>query len=117
MSILLGNQADQTIENMTNRFSDEPLDYASIYAHGKLEDYFGYDIMGILEGSEAVNDACTKCSVVPVKVDGVDEPCTMFAWNGPWCNTYRKIALVVLDSDKESMDDARAKYEQRKAYV
>ena len=116
-NIILGNEHDPNVNDMTNRFSDEPFDYVSIYSHGELEDRFNYDIMGVIEGLEYVNDACTKCAVVPVTVHGVEEPCTMFAWNGPWCNTYRKIALVVLNSDVASMDDARMKYEERRVVV
>ena len=101
----------------TELISDDPYDYVQLYAHGQLEDSLGFDILDILSGAKVVDEACRACSSIPVKVRGIGAPCTMYAWNAPWCGHYRKIGLVVIDTDKEYVDDAMKKQSRRNSTV
>ena len=97
------------------------------YMHGELEDHFDFDLCTIYpfprREREYKYHLYTQQSTgqkfffiegeFPVKVCGVDDNCTMFAWVLPCRNSWKTNILVVKDSDTESYKDAKKKYETR----
>lgn len=92
-----------------DRFSEDPLDYARIYADGKLDDELGYDIMSILKGGVDVLQACLGCTTVPVRITDISKPCTLYGWHSIFADEVRMVAFVVFDDDAKAVARAKAK--------
>ncbi len=114
---LVPSNAIPTGANTQDKFSDDPLDYARIYADGKLDEELGYDIMSILNGSLEVMQACLCNLAVPAHVDGVDKPCTLYAWHSVHDDNVRMLGFVVFDNDTEAVVRAREYQKKHPAFV
>ena len=93
--------------------------FTEIYAHGKLEADLGYDCLCVLHGCQTVIDAYENNNVIDVRVkkDNVEYKCKMFAWSTTLGSLKRYVALVCLDSDVTSCDDAAEKQKERRCIV
>lgn len=100
-----------------DKFSEDPLDYARIYADGKLEDELGYDIVSILRGGVDVMQACLGCKTVPASITDISKPCTLYGWHGIFADEVRMLAFVVFDDDADAVARAKEKQAKRPAFV
>ena len=97
--------------------SDNPFDYVRIYADGELDNRLSNDIMAILLGAADAKKACVDNATVPVKVVGIDQPCSLYAWSTTFCNEPRMIAFAVLDSDTRAVERAKKKQAERAKFA
>ena len=95
-----------------------------IYAHCQLEEDLGHDILCIKSGASDVINAMRECRAIPVQVihkspkqlTGI-RYCTMFAWKAKFGHHDRLIGLVCQNSDKNGIEDAKKKMDERASIV
>lgn len=88
-----------------------------IYAHGKIQDVIGHDIIRIHSGFDNImNNVINRCAFTTqcfMTHKGKLFDCTMFFWV---CGT-RNRGLVVLNDDIEGMKDAKLKFIERRCHL
>ncbi|MCP3678357.1 MAG: hypothetical protein GY889_06290 [Proteobacteria bacterium] len=73
-----------------------------IYLHGAIEDYAGFDLIVKRDNP----DVPTGVYPVVIDVSGVTYDCTAHVWN----SSLGTKGLVVLNTDKENLEDAHLKF-------
>lgn len=93
----------------------------SVFLDGELMERCGVDTCNIVETTiEKVADYkgmeyLKNEGIFPVRVVGIDEPCTAYMWHG--INDMFCTGLVVLNSDKDAVEWAEENFNNKSLYI
>jgi hypothetical protein len=87
-----------------------------LYLHGKVEDFFGYDIVAVAKDDLEELQTASKegRGGVECQVDGYPDKTLLFVWTAKqdiWAEFYR--GFIVDAADEEAVKHARAKFNEK----
>lgn len=104
----------ENIEDGDNKWAG----VGGIYLHGKIEDFFGYDIVSVAtDDAEELQTASKEGRAgVECQVDGYQGKTLLFVWKAdqdifPAADFYR--GFIVDAADEEAVKHARAKFNEK----
>lgn len=86
-----------------------------IYLHGKVEDFFGYDIVAVAKDDlEELQAASKECRAdVECQVDGYQGKTLLFVWKEDIFPEDYYRGFIVDAEDEEAVKHARAKFNEK----